>query len=304
MRSVCNKVRHMIMSLPITRKKRRFDELSYANPNDPKAKQFFIRCVEALSGRGYFVPIYDQWRAQSYGKSAFVMSDMLEMVDIHLEVEGKGWPPQDIPNGPIVMMANHPFGIGDGIAICSMAEQLGRPFRVLINNELLKVPEIQEYSLPINFDETKEALAMNMETRKEAVRFLKEGGTIVVFPGGGVMTAPKAFGRAEDLPWKLFPAKLIQSAGASVIPVFFEGQNGWMFHIVSRFSLMLRTSLFIREFRKMVGKTITAHVGETIPFETLKALGGRKEITDYVYERVFEMEENTKSDHKKKWWAV
>lgn len=292
------------MGFSLLSKERRFDELSYACPQDPALKQAFIRLIEAISGRGYFVDIYDRWKKESYGSSDFVMSDMLEMIDITLNTKGESWPPQNIPHTPIVMMANHPFGIGDGIAICSMAEKLGRPFKVLINNELLKVPEIREYSLPISFEETKDAMAMNMQTRKEAVSFLKDGGTIVVFPAGGVMTAPKGFGRAEDLPWKLFPAKLVHAAGASVIPVFFEGQNGWLFHFVSRFSLMLRTSLFIKEFRNLVGKTITAHVGEVISYETLKDLGGRQEMTDYLHDAVFSMEDAVRADHKKKWWAI
>jgi putative hemolysin len=292
------------MSFSLLSRERRFDELSYACPQDPLLKQAFIRFVEAISGRNYFVDVYDRWKKESYGRSDFVMGDMLGLIDITLHTKGESWPPKNLPDAPIVLMANHPFGIGDGIAICAMAEKLGRPFKVLINNELLKVPEIREYSLPISFEETKEAMAMNMKTRKDAVKFLKEGGTIVVFPAGGVMTAPKTFGRAEDLPWKLFPAKLIQSANAAVIPVFFEGQNGWLFHFVSKFGLMLRTSLFIREFRKLVGKTITAHVGETISYETLDKLDGRQEMTDYLYKAVFSMEDAVRADHKKKWWAI
>ena len=101
-----------------------------------------------------------------------------------------------------------------GIAILSLAEQLGRPFRVMINSELLKVPEIAPYSLPVDFSESREALRNNMAVRHEALRLLKEGTTIVIFPGGGVATAPKGFGRAEDLPWKMFPARLIQEGRA------------------------------------------------------------------------------------------
>ena len=149
----------------------------------------------------------------------------------------------------------------------ALAEQLGRPFRVMINAELLKIPEMAPYSLPIDFNETREALANNLAVRHEAVKLLKEGVTIVVFPGGGVATAPKGFGKARDLPWKIFPARLIQEAKASVVPVHFSGQNGRLFHLVSqpmglleregklaRFvggvSLTLRTSLLIREFAK------------------------------------------------------
>ena len=105
-------------------------------------------------------------------------------------------------------------------------------------------------------------MAINMQTRHEAVRLLKEGVTIIVFPAGGVATAKKGFGRAEDLPWKIFPAKLIQAAKASVIPIYFEGQNGRLFHLASRVSLTLRISLLIREFRRLSGSTITSHIGE------------------------------------------
>ena len=132
-----------------------------------------------------------------------------------------------------MIVANHPFGIGDGIAVLSLAEQLGRPFRVMIHKDLLKIREMEPYSLPIDFSETKDALKNNMAVRHEAVRLLKEGVTIVVFPAGGVATAPKGFGRARDLPWKMFPARLVQDAKASVVPMHFSGQNGRLFHLVS-----------------------------------------------------------------------
>ncbi len=106
------------------------------------------------------------------------------------------WPPQNLPDGPLVIVANHPFGIGDGIAVLSLAEQLGRPFRVMIHRDLLKIREMEPYSLPVDFEETKEALKNNLAVRHEAVRLLKEGVTIVIFPAGGVATAPKGFGKA------------------------------------------------------------------------------------------------------------
>ena len=119
-----------------------------------------------------------------------VFGKMLDLIDVTaamLRSLAAGRP----AGAPLVIVANHPFGIGDGIAILALAEQLGRPFRVMINNELLKVPEMEPYSLPVSFEETKEALAINMQTRHEAVRLLKEGVTIIVFPAGGVATASK-----------------------------------------------------------------------------------------------------------------
>ena len=275
----------------LMRKKQRlrFPELSYASPGDPKLKQWLIRRVEGLSGRDYFADLYEIWRSSIVGTSSRVMGDMLELLGIDLVVRGEVWPPRPLPETPLVMIANHPFGIGDGVAILALAEQLGRPFRVMIHKDLMRVPEIEPYSLPVSFEETREALQMNLQTRREAVRLLREGVTIVVFPAGGVATARKGLGRAEDLPWKMFPAKLIQSAGASVIPVYFEGQNTRLFHLVSQVSLTVRLSLLIREFRRLAGRSITAHVGKVIPAEFLGGIRDRRQMTDYLFNAVFSM---------------
>jgi putative hemolysin len=265
----------------------RFKELSYANENDPRLKRWFIRSMEGLAGRNRYARLYDTWRHSIVGTSARVFGDMLELINVRLAVQGS-WPPPDLPDGPVVIVANHPFGIGDGIAVLALAEQLGRPFKVMIHNDLLKVPEMQPYALPVSFEETKEALALNMKTRAEAVRLLKEGTTVIVFPAGGVATAKKVFGRAEDLPWKMFPAKLIQSAQANVIPVYFEGQNGRLFHLASKVSMTLRLSLLIREFRRLSGSTIAARIGSVICWADLDA-GDRKNIMARLYDAVFAM---------------
>ncbi|MBB3453109.1 putative hemolysin [Rhizobium sp. BK313] len=265
-----------------------FKELSYANERDTRIKRWFIRSIEGLSGRDRYARLYDIWRSDIVGKSERIFGKMLDLIDVRLVAKGE-WPPREIPDAPIVIVANHPFGIGDGIAVLALAEQLGRPFKVLINNELLKVPEMNDYSLPVSFEETKEAMAINMKTRHEAVRLLKEGTTIIVFPAGGVATAKKGFGRAEDLPWKIFPAKLIQSARASVIPIYFEGQNGRLFHLASRVSMTLRISLLIREFRRLSGSTITAHVGRLMSWEALSEGNDRKDLLSKLYSAVFSM---------------
>ena len=265
-----------------------FKELSYANENDRRLKRWFIRSMEGLAGRNRYARLYNQWRHNVVGKSNRVFGEMLDLIDVRVRVSGE-WPPRHLPDTPVVIVANHPFGIGDGIAVLSLAEQLGRPFRVLINSELLKVPEMAPYSLPISFEETKEALAINMATRNEAVRLLKEGVTVVVFPAGGVATARKGFGKAEDLPWKMFPAKLVQAAKASVIPIYFDGQNGTLFHLASKVSLTLRLSLLIREFRRLSGTTISSHIGKIISWEELSAIPDRKDILTRIYDAVFSM---------------
>lgn len=188
--------------LKLKSRERPFPELSYANPHQPALARWFIHSVEGLSGRDRFAALYEFWRHQVVPTGERVFSRMLDLIDVGVRSPDQ-WPPAQLPDTPLVIVANHPFGIGDGIAVLSLAEQLGRPFRVMIHKDLLRIREMEPYSLPIDFSETKDAVKNNMAVRHEAVRLLKEGVTIVVFPAGGVATAPKGFGRARDLPWKM-----------------------------------------------------------------------------------------------------
>lgn len=266
----------------------RFAELTYSNPAQPRLKRWIIRSIETMSGRERYADLYDIWRSDIVPDGEQVFTRLLELIDVGLTANVP-WPPQRVPDGPLMLIANHPFGIGDGIAMLSLAERLGRPFRVLINDELLKIPEIEPYSLPVCFEDTREAMRRNMETRRKALQLINDGVTIVVFPAGGVATAPRGFGRARDLPWKMFPARLIQMAQASVIPVHFEGQNGPLFHLASRFSLTLRTALLIREFASLSGRSVRVRVGEPIPWPQLSAVEDRYDLIRQLQDAVFSL---------------
>jgi putative hemolysin len=260
-------------------------DLSYATASTPPIRRWLIRAIENLSGRHRLLKIYGRWRAESAGGPR-MWRDALDMIGARLELSG---PPDwlaRLPDGPLIVIANHPFGIADGVAILSIAESIGRPYRVLSYSDFMRLPELQAIALPIDFNETKEALATNLKTRSEARRLLKEGVTLVIFPAGGVATAEKPFGKAEELPWKLFTARLIQQSGATVLPVYFEGQNSPLFHFVSRYSVSLRLSLLVLEFGRRAGATIRATVGLPVSWTEIVASAGGGSVIDELYVRV------------------
>ena len=263
----------------------KFPELTYARPTDPWLKRSLIQAMEAWAGRDYFVPLYERWRRDVVPGPGPVIAPMLDLIDLRLDVSG-AWPPALEPGTPLVIVANHPYGIADGIAALALAERLGRPCRVLINKDLMKIPEIRPYSLPVDFADTRDAQAANLAMRGEALRLLKAGTTVVVFPAGGVATAPSAFGRAVDLPWKTFTARMIQASRAQVLPMFFAGQCSPMFHIASRVSLTLRLSLMIREFRRQVGSALEVRVGDLIASRELAAIRDRQALMSHLQGRV------------------
>jgi len=272
----------------------KFPELTYASPNDPWYRRWVIRTVEYLAGRSYFVKPYERWVADHVETGGPVMEPILGLIDIDFDITRGTWPPK-LDDRPVVLIANHPYGVLDGFGALRLAEDLGRPFKVLIHKDLMKVPEIRSYCLPIDFDETREAQAANIQTRNEALRLLKEGTTIVVFPAGGVSTSPEIDGPAVDLPWKTFTARLIMAARAQVLPVFFEGRCSHFFMMVSRYSPTLRLSLIIRELRRRVGTTLKVRVGDIIHFEEMRDAAGsdRKALMNMLFERVYGLDDRS-----------
>jgi putative hemolysin len=268
--------------------------LTYASPRDPRWKRWTMHAIEDLSGRRRLLPIYRTWRTEVAGNNPRMMNELLRMIGTSLDINGRGpdagpWPVTVPSDTSLVMVANHPFGIGDGIAMLALAEQLGRPYRILIHSEFMKVPEIRHLALPIDFTETREAIRTNVESRNAARRLLREGVTIVVFPGGGVATADHLAGKAEELPWKTFTARMIQQAEAAVLPVYFEGQNGPLFHLASRYSETVRLALMVSELRKFVEATVPVHVGAMVPFSELKYRNDRLALTLELYARVHQL---------------
>lgn len=263
----------------------KFPELTYANPSDPWLRRTVIAALEHWAGRDELLPYYETWRRDVVPGPGPVIRPMLDLLRIELQVTG-AWPPAIESSVPVAICANHPYGIADGIAALSLAETLGRPCKVLINKDLMKVPEIRPYSLPVDFSETRAAHAANLRMRADAIAFLKSGGTVVVFPAGGVATAPSAFSRAVDLPWKTFVARLVLAGGAQVLPVWFDGQCTPLFHAASRINLTLRLSLMIRELRRLVGGRLVARAGTVISPAELGAFRDRIALTRLLHARV------------------
>ncbi len=261
--------------------------ISYASAQMPRWRRRFLHLVERAYGIADADRRYEAWRAGFAGYCGDAMGRLLAVYDIKLELRGQPWPPPRDPARPLMLIANHPFGVPDGIAIMALAEQLGRPAKVLINADLLRIPEIQALSLPIDFAETREAMAVNMASAREAVAGLTRGETVVIFPSGGVATARWPFGPAGDLPWKTFVAKLVHKARADVLPLYFAGQNSWLFHAASQLSLFLRLAMIVPEALRRVGRTIEVHAGSIIPYDELATVADRRALTDLLRRRVF-----------------
>jgi putative hemolysin len=251
------------------------EAFSYATEDDPRLKRLLIRAVERMTGQPYLKRLYDEHRINRSPDESFWAAAMRSL---ELKIVCNEDALQRLPaKGPLVIVANHPFGVLDGIIISYLTSKVRDDFLVLTNSVLYQAEEIRRYLLPIDFAETKQALGTNLKSRAQAKAHLMRGGCLVIFPAGGASTAPKPWSkRAVDAEWKNFTARLILGAKAPVAPVYFAGQNSRLFQIASHISLTLRLSLFFKEVYDKIGSEIQVRIGEIIPYKDLEKLDGKK----------------------------
>ena len=130
----------------------------------------------------------------------------------------------------------------------------------------------------------------NIETKRAALAALARDECVAIFPSGGVATAEKVFGPAIDLEWRTFVAKLVRSSEATVVPLFFHGQNGPLFQLASRLSQTLRLSLLLHEVNNKRGRPLRVTVGEPVGYGELREIRGRGELTEHLRRTVMALE--------------
>ncbi len=243
-------------------------EISYSWSAKSKVGKAVIRSLENLTGRPRLLKMALGYEDEVEAGRDF-WEVMQERYGITMEFVGGGL--EHIPTeGPLVMVANHPYGILDGMAMGRMLSATRGDFRIIAHVVFRKAEDLKRIILPIDFAETREAMAQNIDTRKKALSYLADGGAIGIFPSGAVSTAAKPFGKPTDSVWKTFTAKMIAKSGAQVVPVFFNGTNSRLFQIASHLNQTLRTALFISEFDSKVEKPLRVTVGKPLPPEEIE----------------------------------
>ncbi|MEL6800245.1 MAG: lysophospholipid acyltransferase family protein [Pseudomonadota bacterium] len=238
-------------------------EISYAHSAQSKGGRALIRVMENVTGRIRLIK-----RADGYDREVAEGRDFWQvMVDRYgLSLDITAGSLDNIPrDGPLIMVANHPYGILDGLMMGHILSEVRGDFRILAHRVFRKAEDLDRVILPISFDDTKEAMKLNLETRKTALSYLDAGGAIGIFPGGTVSTATKPFGRAMDPGWRAFTARMIAKSQATVVPVFFEGANSRLFQVASHLHATLRMALLIKEFKRRVDEPVKVVIGAPIP---------------------------------------
>jgi putative hemolysin len=177
-------------------------------------------------------------------------------------------------SGPVVVVANHPHGLVDGMVLAELIGRVREDYKILTRSLLTGVDEIAQFMIPVAFPHEEDAVQQNLEMRKRAMAHLAEGGVVVLFPAGAVAASDSLFGPAVEGEWNPFTAKMIQRSGATVVPIRFSGQNSRAYLMANRISATIRQGLLLHEVVHALNKPQRPIVGEPIPAEEMKRWTG------------------------------
>lgn len=195
--------------------------------------------------------------------------------------------------GPVVVVANHPLGALDAIALADLVISLRPDTKVMANHLLTRMPESHPWLIPVDPFSGTGAGRRNVGSMKQALRWLHQGGVLVVFPAGEVSHLHMGRMTVTDPEWSLHAAHLVQRARASVIPVFIEGRNSWLFQILGLVHPRLRTLLLVREMARSRRMTVGLQIGKAIPSAQLDHMASAGEITDHLRIRTYVLQSRT-----------
>ncbi len=259
--------------------------ISYVQPSDPWVTRQLVSGLEVLFGRRRIEAVYHELKREPFEIARF-FDNALRSARINAVYDETRL--ADIPRtGPLVFVANHPYGVVDGLIFCDLALRTRGDFRIMIHALLCQDRDLAPYFLPIDFRDSKAAMKNNIQSKRLALECLHQDIPILIFPSGMVSTADRlGMGKVIEAPWTTFAAKLIRDARATVVPVHFFGRNSRKFHVASHIAEPLRMALLVHEALNKFGETIQVNVGSPIPWQILDRFEGRQALTDYLYEQV------------------
>jgi putative hemolysin len=248
--------------------------------------------IPALADK--FVPVdkvRELYRRVQKSPEGFGLEQLLTEMRVDLRVDAAD--AARIPaTGPVVVVANHPFGMLDGAVLAVLLTRVRPDVKVMTNYLLSDVPELAQHCIfvnPFQADRAVNADSLNVNRRamREALGWLQKGGMLAIFPAGEVSTWQFPHGQIADPVWNDTAVRLIRRTGATALPVYFCGRNSMGFHLFGMIHPQLRTAFLLQEFLHQEGRTVEVRVGTEIPGDFVSGIADDREAVEYLRWRTY-----------------
>jgi putative hemolysin len=184
--------------------------------------------------------------------------------------------------GPVVAVANHPYGILDGIVLAELLTRVRPDVRILTNRMLSSLPEIERICFFIDPFDRPEVRAANGRSLRQSIGHLRAGGLLLIFPAGEVAHFDIRRGAIRDPEWNETAARLIRMTNARALTILISGSNGLPFQVIGMVHPRLRTAALPAELLNKRGKTVEIRVGNTIDLRRITSAVSDADATQYL----------------------
>lgn len=212
----------------------------------------------------------------------------LATLGVRYALEAPEW--QRLPStGPVLVAANHPYGGIDGLAAIAALLDRRPDLKVIATQSLAGLEPLRSVLIPVDNFGHSAARGANVVALRQALRHVKAGGALLLFPAGAVSHLDLAHRCVADPPWNRTATALLAAAGAPVAPLYVHGSNGAGFQLAGLLHPALRTALLPREVTNKRGTCLDLRLGEPIAAERLAALGDPGRVERLLRVRLYSL---------------
>lgn len=200
-------------------------------------------------------------------------------------------------NGAFIALANHPYGGVEGLALVKLLCMVRPEAKVMVNFILKLIPNLSDFFIAVNpFENVQHSSSIS--GLKTMFDLLQAGTPIGIFPAGEVSTFNLEKQEITDRLWHPVVGKMIARAKVPVVPIYFHGNNGVLFNILSFIHPTLRTAKLPSEFLNKQGLKIKVKIGKPIKYDDLPYKREANKLLDYLRARTYALGTSMGDDRK------
>ncbi|MGE4579161.1 MAG: lysophospholipid acyltransferase family protein [Desulfuromonadales bacterium] len=184
--------------------------------------------------------------------------------------------------GPLVVVANHPFGAIEGILLAHLIRQVRPDVKILGNYLLNRIPQMRDFIIPVDPFDQNLSSRRNITPVRQAIRWVRDGGVLIVFPAGEVSRLNIRRREVTDPAWDSRVAPLLRHCRAPVLPVYFPGGNSPLFQFFGLLHPRLRTALLPHELLNKQHRTLEVRVGSVVPFKKVAEFDNSSDLMEFL----------------------
>jgi len=171
------------------------------------------------------------------------------------------------PFGKVVIIANHPLGALDALALIYLLKDIRKDIKIVANSFLNQFDQLKDILIPVDNIHNK----TDKNSLKKIYDALDEGQAVIIFPSGEVSRA--RVDGIKDTAWKSGFLKIALKTRAPILPIYIKAKNSKTFYMLSWLNRSFATATLPHEMFKSYKKTIDFKIGKSISYESYNLSG-------------------------------